>query len=68
LRKIEDEVMDEITLILQINSFIYYFTIVACPVIFVEDCGNGLSNTSHFIYIFYSLLTIVMEVFLVLKI
>lgn len=68
MRKIEDEVMDEITLILQINSVIYYIIMFVCPVIFVEECGMGLSDTSHFIYVFYSLLTIIMEVFLVLKI
>lgn len=38
------------------------------PVIFVEECGLGISDTSHYIYIFYSLCTIIMEVFLVLKI
>ena len=68
LRKIEDDVMDEITLILQINNIIYYNIKFVCPIIFVEECVMVLSDTSYLIYVFYSLLTIIMEVFLVLKI
>lgn len=60
--------MDGMTVVLYLNSFIYYFIMFVCPTMFVEECGGGLSMTSHYIYGVYSIVTMFLEVGLVLRI
>ena len=68
LNLIEDELMDGMTFLLYLNSFIYYIIMFVCPVVFVEECGEGLNLTSHYIYACYSVVTLFAEVGLVLRI
>ena len=60
--------MDGMTFLVYLNSFIYYIIMFVCPIMFVEECGGGLNLTSHEIYGVYSLVTIIAEVALVLRI
>ena len=39
-----------------------------CPIVFVNECNGGMNMITHYIYIAYSLATIYMEVWCVLKI
>jgi hypothetical protein len=68
LNIIEDELMDQMTSLLYLNSFVYYIIMFVCPVVFVEECNGGINMISHYIYVAYSLATIWMEVWCVLKI
>ena len=68
LNLIEDELMDGMTYILYLNSFVYYIIMFVCPLTFVEECGGGLNPISHLIYAAYSFVTIILEVALVLRI
>ena len=60
--------MDQMTLLLYLNSFIYYIIMFVCPIVFVNECNGGMNMITHYIYIAYSLATIYMEVWCVLKI
>ena len=68
LNTLEEEMMDWITIALYINSLVYYIIMFIAPFIFVNECGEGLSNTSHFIYAGYSFCTCFLEIFVVLSI
>lgn len=60
--------MDGMTVVLYLNSFVYYIIMFVCPIVFVEECGGGLNMISHYIYGGYSLVTLIMEYLLVLRI
>jgi cyanate permease len=50
LLMLEDEMGDKITLFLYVNSAVYYVIMFVCPIIFVEECGQGLSYISHHLW------------------
>lgn len=54
--------MDKLTMFLYVNSFVYYIIMFVGPVIFRQECGDGMSMISHYIYAVYSVLTIILEV------
>lgn len=68
LNLIENEMMDKLTLLLYINSMVYYIIMFVCPIVFVNECGEGMNIISHIIYLVYSLTTVVIEVAMVIKI
>lgn len=68
LNKIEDELMDGITRALYLNSAVYYFIMFVCPIAFVQECSFGVSMISHYIFAIYSILTMLMEICIVLRI
>ena len=68
LNIIEDELMDKMTYLLYLNSFVYYLIMFICPITFVEECGQGFNVVSHYIYVAYSIITIIMEITFVLQI
>ena len=68
MNKIENDLMPRITTMLYVNSLIYYVIMFGAPIAFAEDCGGGLSFTAHYIYAFYAMATILMEVAVVKKI
>ena len=67
LNKLENEMMDKITWILYSNQVIWYLIVFIFPIVFVNECGEGLNLTCHYIYGAYSLLTIYLEIALVLQ-
>ena len=68
LKEIEDELMDEITTSIYINSFIYYIIVFVCPNVLVEECGGGIKTSSHLIYAVYSFLTALAEIIIAKRI
>jgi len=59
---------DKITLFLYLNSAVYYLIMFVCPIIFKEDCGEGINPISHIIYGVYSIFTLILEVWIVFAI
>ena len=68
LNTLEEELMDWMTVAVYFNSLIYYIIMFVAPFFFVNECGEGLSNISHYIYGVYSFFTIIFEIYIVLKI
>jgi len=68
LKEIEDELMDEITTSIYINSFIYYIIVFVSPNVLVEECGGGIKTSSHLIYAVYSFLTALAEIIIAKRI
>jgi hypothetical protein len=60
--------MDSMTWALYINNVMFYIIMFICPFIFINPCAQGYNNISHVIYGIYSVWTIFLEVFLVLRI
>lgn len=58
--------MPAMTLSLYINSLIYYIIMFVCPMLFVNECGKSLNMVSHFIYIAYSMINWIVEIFFVI--
>jgi hypothetical protein len=57
-----------ITYLLYFNALLYYFICIVCPLLFAKDCGGGIDMVSHSIYGYYSIINLITEVYLVLKI
>ena len=68
LNTIEDEMMDWMTVALYFNTLVYYIIMFVAPFVFVNECGEGLNNLSHYIYALYSLGTIFLETLVVILI
>ena len=68
MSKVENELMPNITIMLYVNSIVYYLIMFGAPLGFANECGEGLQNTSHYIYAGYAMATILLEVFVVKKI
>ena len=62
---VEEELMDGVTKLLYLNSLIYYTIMFLCPVIFLGECGEGIDMTAHYIYGFFSILTVIGEIAIV---
>jgi len=67
LNKVEES-MTPITIILYVNALIFYGICFICPFAFKKHCGKGIDPASHYIYGIYSLLNLVMEVVLAVRI
>jgi hypothetical protein len=55
--------MNGMTIVLYTNAIIFYTICVACPIIFANDCGEGIDPKSHYVYGIYSVIGFVLEVF-----
>lgn len=65
---VETKIMPWVTYLLYINAFVYYIIVIALPIIFLTECGGGISILAHGIYFAYSLLTVIFEISVVVLI
>ena len=68
LEIVERDMMKSVGIGLYINSAVYYFIVVVCPMVFVNACGDGLRWASHIIYLTYAFANAIFEVTVVLRI
>jgi len=61
LHVIEEQLMSSMTTKFYISSVIYYIIMFGAPMVWANECGAGLSNTTHYVYAGYSALTFVLE-------
>ena len=61
LNVIENEYMPSLTGHFYFNSLIYYVIMFGAPMIWANECGAGLSNTTHYVYAGYVVITFIFE-------
>ena len=60
--------MDRITIVLYVNTAIYYIISFLGPILGANKCGEGINPISHFVYLAYSITNMITEVVFVLRI
>ena len=59
---LEQTTMRWVGILLFIAAFLYYVMVLAPPLIFLNECGQGINYISHYVFGTYLLLNIVFEV------
>lgn len=55
-------------MLLYLNTVLYYVISIACPILYVKECGGGIHPGSHYWYLGYSLINIIFEAAFVIHI
>ena len=61
LNEVESELMPTMTRTLYAQALIYYVIMFGAPMLWANECGAGLSNTTHYVYAGYSVITMTLE-------
>jgi hypothetical protein len=65
---LEQHTMKWLGPVLFANGFLYYVMVLAPPLLFIQECETGIGHGSHYVFVAYLIMNIILEVTVVLVI
>ena len=59
---IENYTMKWLGPVLFANGFLYYVMVIAPPLVFIDECETGIGFGSHYVFVAYLVMNIILEV------